>query len=83
MLQKTEMKEYIDRVLAPLLEGDGGYIAYENEDENGVTVLIRGECSCCNKLTRCLSWCEEKIKLDTGRQVKLIPHISKPYFRDT
>lgn len=76
------MEEYINSVLAPLLEGDGGYMAYESEEGDTVTVLIRGECAGCNKLSRCLDWCSEKATAEIGRQVKLIPHVVVPYFRD-
>lgn len=77
------MEEYINTVLASLLEGDGGYIKYESREGEKVTVLIRGECSCCNKLSRCLAWCEGRIEADLGEKVSLVPHIVKPYFRDT
>ena len=76
------MKDYINNVLSPLLQGDGGYIEYIEEDEDTVLVVARGECSKCHKLSLCLSWCEERIKKDTGLTVRLEAVRRKPYFWD-
>lgn len=76
------MKDYINNVLSPLLQGDGGYIEYLEEDKGTVTVLARGECSKCHKLDLCLKWCEERINKDLQKQVKLRAVRKKPFFWD-
>ncbi len=76
------MKDYINNVLSPLLQGDGGYIEYLEENGDGITVTARGECSKCHKLEPCLKWCEEKIFRDTGKRVKLTAIRRKPFFWD-
>ena len=76
------MKDYINNVLSPLLQGDGGYIEYITENNNIIDVLVRGECSKCKKLNLCLCWCEDKILNDKNLSVKLNPIIKKPFFWD-
>ncbi|MBR3767071.1 MAG: NifU family protein [Clostridia bacterium] len=76
------MKDYINGTLSPLLQGDGGYIEYIEENGDEIKVLARGECSKCGKLSLCLNWCEERILKDKNRRVKLIPVRKKPFFWD-
>lgn len=76
------MKDYINNVLSPLLQGDGGYIEYIEEDADKIKVLARGECSKCAKLQLCLDWCEGKIEKDLGSKVKLTAIRKKPFFWD-
>lgn len=80
--RENNMKDYINNVLSPLIQGDGGYIEYVSEEENFVTVLARGECSKCAKLDLCLNWCEERIEKDLHRTVKLTAIRKKPFFWD-
>ncbi len=76
------MKAYINNVLSPLLQGDGGYIEYIEEDSDSVKVLARGECSKCAKLQLCLEWCEKRIENDLGKKIKLTAIRKKPFFWD-
>lgn len=76
------MRDYINGVLSPLLQGDGGYIEYIEENSGVVQVLARGECSKCAKLSLCLNWCEERIEKDLGRRVTLKATRKKPFFWD-
>ena len=76
------MKDYINNVLSPLLQGDGGYIEYLGESGNTVTVIARGECSKCHKLELCLKWCEDRIAKDLHKQVALSALRKKPFFWD-
>lgn len=76
------MKDYINNVLSPLLQGDGGYIEYLEENGDKVTVIARGECSKCHKLDICLSWCEYKIYCELNRAVTLTAIRKKPFFWD-
>ena len=78
----VSLKDYINNTLSPLLQGDGGYIEFISENGDEITVLARGECSKCHKLALCLKWCEEKIKADTKREVKLTAIRKKPFFWD-
>ncbi len=76
------MKDYINNILSPLLQGDGGYIEYISEKDNVITVLARGECSKCAKLEKCLSWCAERILIDKNKSVTLEAVRKKPFFWD-
>ena len=76
------MKDYINNILSPLLQGDGGYIEFIEENESEVKVLARGECSKCGKLSLCLKWCEDRIEKDTGKSVTLTATRKKPFFWD-
>ena len=76
------MKDYINNVLSPLLQGDGGYIEYLHEDKNEITVLARGECSKCAKLEKCLIWCEDRILKEKNKKVRLTAIRKKPFFWD-
>lgn len=86
-LKKTEseikaMENYVNNVLSPLIQGDGGYIEYIEENGDTIRVLARGECSKCGKLDLCMSWCEEKAFRDLGRKVKFTATRKKPFFWD-
>ncbi|MBR2731365.1 MAG: NifU family protein [Clostridia bacterium] len=76
------MEEYINRVLRPKIQGDGGEITYAHREGNEVTVIMQGECSKCHMLDRCLAWAEQQIEKDTGETVRLIGIRKKPYFQD-
>ncbi len=76
------MKDYINNTLSPLLQGDGGFLEYLEENGDKVTVVARGECSKCHKLELCLDWCEEKIYSDMHKKVKLTAVRKKPFFWD-
>ncbi len=76
------MKDYINNTLSPLLQGDGGYIEYIEENNNNIRVLARGECSKCAKLDLCLRWCESRIQTDLNRSVTLSATRQKPFFWD-
>lgn len=76
------MKEYINSVLRPLIQGDGGEISFISRSGDKVYVQVRGECSKCEKLNECLLWCGEKIRADKGESVQLVPEIKKPFFWD-
>lgn len=74
------IKNYVETVLQPKLQGDGGWIEYVDYKDNELTVIFRGECSKCLILNRCVDWIEEQIKLDCHKTVKVIPIRKKPYF---
>lgn len=76
------IKDYVETVLQPKLQGDGGWIEYVDCKDNKLTVIFRGECSKCLILHRCVEWIEEQIKLDCKKTVKVIPIRKKPYFQD-
>ena len=49
------MKEYIENVLAPKLQGDGGWVEFVSYENKKLTLIFRGECSKCLILNRCRS----------------------------
>ena len=56
------MKEYIENVLAPKLQGDGGWVDFVSYENNKLTLIFRGECSKCLILNRCVDWIAQQIK---------------------
>ena len=76
------MQAYINDVLRPLIQGDGGEMEFVSFDGETADVLLRGECSKCHIADRCLRWCEEKTLADTGRQVTFRAQRQKPFFWD-
>ena len=55
---------YVENILQPKLQGDGGWVEYVGLEGEILTLIFRGECSKCLILHRCVAWIEEQIKLD-------------------
>lgn len=77
------VQKYVEEVLQPKLQGDGGWVEYTDLKDGELTLVFRGECSKCLILHRCTAWIEEQIKLDLNRNVKVNAVRKKPYFQDT
>lgn len=78
-----KIQEYVEQILQPKLQGDGGWVEYVSMKDSELTLVFRGECSKCLILHRCVSWIEEQIKNDLNRNVKVNAIRKKPYFQDT
>lgn len=78
----NNIQNYVEAVLQPKLQGDGGWIEFVSLSGNELTVIFRGECSKCLILDRCVAWIEEQIKKDLNKSVKVIAIRKKPYFQD-
>lgn len=76
------VEKYVDTVLQPKIQGDGGWIEFVSLEGNNLTVIFRGECSKCLILHRCVAWIEEQIKKDCHKNVKVNAIRKKPYFQD-
>ena len=76
------MKNYIDKILAPKLQGDGGWVEFVSLENGKLTLLFRGECSKCLILHRCTDWIEQEIKRDLKKTVKVGAIRKRPYFQD-
>ena len=79
---KKKIQDYIETVLQPKLQGDGGWIEFSEYENGFLTVIFRGECSKCLILHRCTEWIEEEIKKDLGITVKINAVRKRPYFQD-
>lgn len=77
-----KVKEYIESVVQPKIQGDGGWIEFESLENDELTVVFRGECSKCLILHRCVDWLEQEIKRDLKLDIKVIAIRKKPYFQD-
>ena len=77
-----DIKTYVETVLQPKIQGDGGWIEYVSFQNDELTVIFRGECSKCLILHRCEAWIEEQIEKDLGVKVRLCGIRKKPYFQD-
>lgn len=76
------VQKYIENVLQPKIQGDGGWIEFVSLDGNELTVIFRGECSKCLILDRCVAWIKEEIKIDCKKTVNITAIRKKPYFQD-
>lgn len=76
------MKNYIQTVIKPKLQGDGGEIDYISFENGVLTVLLQGECSKCLIVERCISWIESEILRDMGQRVTIAVQKKKPFFWD-
>ena len=76
------VQKYIETVLQPKIQGDGGWIEFVSLEGKELTVVFRGECSKCLILHRCTEWIEEQIKRDLNKSVKVTAIRKKPYFQD-
>lgn len=76
------MKNYINTVIKPKLQGDGGEIDFVSYENGNLTVLLQGECSKCLIVDRCLRWIESEIMRDMGESVNVIAQKKKPFFWD-
>lgn len=74
------MQEYIENVIKPKLQGDGGWIDFVSSENGVVKVVFQGECSKCLILDRCVSWIEEQIYNDLGETVKIEYERKRPFF---
>ena len=63
-----KVKNYVETVLQPKLQGDGGWVEYVSLDKDELTLIFRGECSKCLILNRCTAWIEEQIKKDLKKK---------------
>ncbi len=77
------MREFIEKDIAPRLQGDGGWVEFVSQEEDRVTLIFRGECSKCLILNRCTDWIEAQAKEKTGQTIKVVPIRKKPFFWDT
>ncbi len=76
------MKDYINTIIKPKLQGDGGEIDFVSYENGELTVLLQGECSKCLIVDRCLRWIESEVMRDMGESVKVIAQKKKPFFWD-
>ena len=76
------MKDYINNIIKPKLQGDGGEIDFVSSENGVLTVLLQGECSKCLIVDRCLTWIESEVMRDMGESVKVVAQKKKPFFWD-
>ena len=67
--KKEAVQAYIDRVLAPKIQGDGGWVEFVSLEGDRLTLRFRGECSKCLILHRCVAWIEEQLATDLHLQL--------------
>ena len=79
---EKEMKDYIHRVIAPKLQGDGGWIEFISCRGDELKVMLQGECSKCEAADRCMAWVAGEIERDMDKKVNIVPVRSRPFFWD-
>ena len=77
------MKTYLETVLQPRIQADGGWMEVVSLEGSRLTLAFRGECSKCEVLNRCADWIGQKIRQDLGKSVEIQVVRKKPYFQDT
>ena len=76
------VKSYVENILQPKLQGDGGWVEFVSLEGDKLTLVFRGECSKCLILHRCVAWIEEQIRLDLKKTVRVDAIRKRPYFQD-
>lgn len=76
------VQNYVESVLQPKLQGDGGWVEVVSLEGDTLTLTFRGECSKCMILNRCCEWIEEQIEQDLKKNVKVSAIRKRPYFQD-
>jgi Fe-S cluster biogenesis protein NfuA len=76
------VQNYVETVLQPKLQGDGGWVEFVSLEDKTLTLVFRGECSKCKILQRCCDWIEEQIKIDLKKNVRVNAIRKRPYFQD-
>ena len=76
------MEQYINNIIKPKLQGDGGEIDFISYENDILKVLLQGECSKCLITSRCINWIEEQIEKDLGKKVKIDAQKKLPFFWD-
>ena len=41
----NKIQNYVENVLQPKIQGDGGWVEFDSLDEKNLTLIFRGECS--------------------------------------
>lgn len=76
------MEDYIKNIIAPKLQGDGGWIEVISYQDKELKVFLQGECSKCNIAQRCMDWICTEVKRDMKEDIRIIPVRKKPFFWD-
>lgn len=76
------MKQFIEQILAPRIQADGGWVEFVSYENRTLTLTFRGECSKCQILSRCTDWISQQIKLHLNEDVTIVPLRKKPFFWD-
>lgn len=76
------VREYIEKTIAPKLQGDGGWVEYVSCEDGVLTLRFRGECAKCLILHRCIAWIEEQIRQELHRTVRIEAIRKRPYFQE-
>ena len=76
------MKDYIEKVLGPRIQADGGWVEFVSLQGDKLELIFRGECSKCGILNRCCDWITQQIEKEFGQRVTIIPVRKKPFFWD-
>ena len=76
------MERYIQTIIKPKLQGDGGEIDFVSFENGVLTVILQGECSKCLIVERCLDWIVGEIKRDLNVDCKIVAQKKKPFFWD-
>ena len=76
------MKDFIENVLAPRIQGDGGWVEFVSLEGDRLELIFRGECSKCGILNRCCDWIAQQVEKQFGQKVKVVPVRKLPFFWD-
>ena len=76
------MKDYIENVLGPRIQGDGGWVEFSSLENGRLELIFRGECSKCMILNRCCDWIAQEVEKQFNQHVTIVPSRKKPFFWD-
>lgn len=76
------MEAYINSVIKPKIQADGGEIDFVSFENGVLTVLFQGECSKCLITDRCTAWIENEAERDLGERITVKAYKKRPFFWD-
>lgn len=76
------MEDFIRNIIAPRVQGDGGWVEFVSYKNKHLTLNFRGECSKCIILDRCVEWIAQEVKKEFGEDITITPIRTKPFFWD-
>lgn len=69
-------------VIAPKIQGDGGWIEISSCEGSRVCLDLRGECSKCSVAVKCMDWVIQEVKKDLKMEITIEIERKKPFFWD-
>ena len=80
--QADALRAYIEGVLRPMIQVDGGDVVFEGlRGPNRIALKFRGDCSRCSATgCRLVPWIVDRIEGEFGSRYEILAIMDRPYF---